>query len=176
MATHIFWFPWKEDFLSLPIWIRMKTHFSLKVLSFTVLSLYSNHWLSYGCHELEKIGKCHQPKVWHLKISHEVNHLSESRIIMDLVLNLEELSHLPQSFTHAFTTVQVDVYLFWVTFCFVFFKKSVKSFYKFLDTPFWESFERTPACHTLSRAFEIFQKTLPTSSILWFIYFMCDRY
>ena len=93
--VHILGFPCKDNFLSLLIWIRIKAHFSLK--SPFIYSFCLSHQQSYGCHELQKIGKCHQQKVWHLKISHQVNHLCKSRIIVNLVLNLEKLLHLPES-------------------------------------------------------------------------------
>ena len=93
-----------------------------------------------------------------MKISHQVNHLFKSKTTMELVLNLEELLHLPWSKK----IFQEDVCPFGVTLCFRFFKKSVKSFNKFTNILFWYSLKRIPSCHTLSKDFDICRKTLLT--------------
>ena len=135
-----------------------------------LLSIYASHWQNYGLHELQRIGKCHQQKTGSLKTSHRVNHLWKSRIIMDLVLNIEELLHLAQSMK-MFTRLE----LLFVSY---FSKKSVKSFNQFPGILFWDSLKRTPSCYTLQRLLRYLQRrsSFQDQHLMIYIYFMCDRY
>ena len=83
-------FPCKENFLSLPIWIRIKAHFKRP---FTLFKSLTELWMPRTIANRE----VSLAKVWFLRISHLVSDLRRTRVIMDLVLNLEELLHLAHS-------------------------------------------------------------------------------
>ena len=146
--SHILGFPCKDNFLSLLIRIRIKALFHWKAHSFIVFkSLFKS---------LAELRMSWTTENREVSSATSLAFQDKSRIIMDIVLNLEELLYLLQS-----KKMFVRLELLFVSY----FSKnqSVKSFNKFPDIPFWDG--RTPSCHTLSKAFELSRKTLLFSSL-----------
>ena len=94
----ILWFSCQGNFLSLLIWITIKTHLLLKspfIYSFfTSLFIWLAELWKLWATENREVSSA---KILTLKKRYQVNQLCKSRITMEVVLNLKELLYSPHS-------------------------------------------------------------------------------